>query len=103
MREIILHMVNTHEGLKGVDLALKVMGEINPVVFKYEDYLPILRELVRSGEVIELEYVLPDSGNTHYFPKHIYFPKGTEIVLDFTDVLKENRIHERRSSEDGGV
>lgn len=74
MRAIILNMVNVHQGIKGVDLALKVMGEINPVIFNIEEYWITLDSLIQSKEIMEVEYILPQ---LNYRVKSIYFPKGT--------------------------
>lgn len=78
MREIILRLVNSHQGMKNVELVLNVMGVIGPSVFDLHLFHEELNALVQEGEIIELEYVLP--GMLNHMVKSIYFPKGTELV-----------------------
>jgi hypothetical protein len=74
MKEIVLHMVNTHPAINNVELAMKVMSQVNPAIFDVEDYWKRLADLIKDGEIIELEYVLPIHD---YRIKSLYFPKGT--------------------------
>lgn len=96
MKEIILRMVNAHQGIKGVDLALKVMSEISPVIFVLQDYWTALTELLESDEVIEFEYALLDTPI-----RSIYFPKGT--TLGTPNVKSEGRILQWRDAEASSV
>lgn len=86
-REAIITSVNSHQGLKGVDLALHVMGIINPIMFKHAVYARQLDLLVTKGEIVELNYVLPQMD---YKIKSIYFPKGTEICTPFNNRSDDN-------------
>ncbi len=74
LKEIILRKVNNSTGIKAVELTLAVMSEINPLIFEAKTYISELDELVKNGEILELEYTLP---NMDYRIKSIYFPKGT--------------------------
>jgi hypothetical protein len=100
MREVILQMVNAHQGIKGVDLALKVMSEINPAVFNIEEYWEALFSLTISKEIVEVEYILPQ---LTYRVKSIYFPKGTEIYGNYIDFRKESGILKRRDAKANSV
>jgi len=73
-KEIIKTKIDHSTGIKGVELSLAVMDIVNPAVFKFEEYWKELTELVKTGEVMELEFVLPQ---IDYRTKSIYFPKGT--------------------------
>lgn len=75
-KEAILNIINTRQGVKSVNLALDVMSLTNPISFDDIPYQKELAELVKSGEIIELEYILPDMD---YRVKSIYFPKGTKF------------------------
>lgn len=97
MREVILRMINSHQGIKGVDLALKVMSEINPSVFKVEEYWDALNSLIGSKEIVEVEYTLPQLS---YRIKSIYFPKGTAVYGNFIDFTeKDDRNIKRCDAE----
>lgn len=102
MRDIILNMVNAHQGIKAVDLALKVMSEVNPVIFNIEEYWDALNSLIGSKEIVEIEYTLPQLS---YRLKSIYFPKGTAVYGNFIDFTKseECRDIERHNAEASGV
>lgn len=74
LREAILVSVNSHQGMKGVDLVLNVMGLVNCMKFTDVEYQQELESLLKNGEVVELEYILPQ---LNYRIKSMYFPKGT--------------------------
>lgn len=76
MREAILTTVNTRQGINGVHLVLNVMSIVGPMKLENDEYNQELEKLVESGEIVELEYVLPQMD---YRIKSIYFPKGTII------------------------
>jgi len=84
-REAILTTINTRNGVNGVDLVLKCMGIINPLTFINKDYIFILAELVALGEIVELEFILPQM---EYRLKSIYFPKGTKLYVNSHDQAK---------------
>jgi len=89
-------MVNAHQGIKGVDLALHVMSEVNPVIFDIQEYWDALNSLIGSKEIVEVEYTLPQLS---YRIKSIYFPKGTEVYGNYIDFTKEGGILKRRNAE----
>ena len=76
IREAILSAVDTHQGLKGVDLVVKVMGLINPTTVDHVEFQHQLQILVNNRELVELNYELP---KMDYRMKSIYFPKGTKL------------------------
>jgi hypothetical protein len=76
LREAILTTVNSHQGIKGVELVLNVMGMVGPVMFDDREYMLELSRLLDEGEIIEIEYALP---TMEYRLKSLYFPKGTRI------------------------
>ena len=85
MSDAIRHIVNTNQGVKGVELALKVMSLINPQKFQQEEFFRELNRLVAEGELVEIEYVLPIM---EYRIKSMYFPKGTKV-----EIKVQNRVN----------
>lgn len=77
LKEAILSTIKSIPGIKGVDLVLNVMGQINPTRFNDQEYFMALDELLKREEIVEVEYMLPDM---EYRIKSIYFPKGTRVV-----------------------
>jgi hypothetical protein len=79
--ENIVRMVETNQGLKAVDLSLKVMSEINPTKFEPMIFYDNLKNLVVAGEIIEVEYKLPpiECLGLDRRTKSMYFPKGTSF------------------------
>jgi hypothetical protein len=94
-REAILTTINTRNGVNGVDLVLKCMGIINPLTFSNKDYIFILAELVASGEIVELEFILP---SMDYRMKSIYFPKGTKLYVNSHDQAKTKDTNNAQSA-----
>jgi hypothetical protein len=74
--EIITRIVNSSQGIKGVDLSLKVMEEINPHKFSIEEYNKALDELTKTNQILEIEYILPQMD---YRIKSFFLPSGTEL------------------------
>jgi len=79
LKDVILELVNKGQGIKGPELATEVCVKcvekgINATI---EDYRPLLEQLVKDCEIVEIEYVLP---SMTYRTKSIFFPKGTEIL-----------------------
>ncbi len=87
-REIILRMVNANHGLNSVDLALKVMSEINPNVFSVQQFMEAVEDLELDGEIFELPYTTPETinGTERIRLNTIYLPKGTRICVPFITV-----------------
>ena len=78
-RKLILEFVNQNSGIKAVDLAMKVMGEINPVKFNSEEYHKTLENMVYLNQIIELEIILPNGLDR---VKSTYFPRGCQIRIN---------------------
>ena len=94
MKDIILEVVNRSSGIKAVDLALKVMEKVNPTVFDTEDFHKSFDTLIKDGEIIELEYIDPD---TDYRIKSILFKKGTAILNnEVSQIPRESQRDPRR-------
>lgn len=77
MTDLILKIVNDSSGIKAVELVLEVIGEDSLQNFNYYFYRQILKGLIDRGEILELEYILPQ---INYRTKSIFFPKGTKIA-----------------------
>ena len=77
MRTDILTTINTHNGVKGVELVLNVMGMRGIATFNDDEYMRELLQLVSDGEIIELEYSFAGKNKSIYFPKgtHFHVPK----------------------------
>ena len=89
--------VNSHQGLRGVELAMKMMEEVGPSRFNLKEYSQAIRELIKEGEIVELEYY----GLRSYAIKSIYFPKGT--TFGSLNAKQEGGNNERRDAETSGV
>lgn len=76
MRECILHFINTAEGIKGVDLAMRVMEKMNPLRFTSGQFYEELGKLAENGEILRMEYVLNDRKD---IVRSFYLPRGSEI------------------------
>jgi hypothetical protein len=83
LTEQIVNTVKLRAGIKAVDLVLAVMEFTNPVMLVQHEYESALAEAIASGEIIEVDYVLPEMD---YRTKSIYFPKGT--TFEFNIVRK---------------
>jgi len=80
MRETVLGIITTSEGISSVDLALKVMATIGPSKFEPDKFNLTLAQLVHGNQIIEVEFILP---RKEYTPtKAIYFPKGTRLGIN---------------------
>lgn len=77
IRKAILDIVRNSNGIKNVDLALKVLERSIPYLFESHLYGDCIQELVDEGEIMEIEYVLP---HMDYRTKSMYFPKGTKVI-----------------------
>jgi len=71
----IIDLVRFHEGIKAVDLTVKLATEFLDV--NSVEILEAIMALVIRGDIIELQYTLP---HMQYRVKSIYFPKGTEFI-----------------------
>jgi len=78
MRDIILKAINDSQGIKNVELSLKVLSIILPLEFNTDEFHEELSYLVEEGEILEIEYTLP---SMDYRIKSFYLPKGTSIHI----------------------
>lgn len=74
LRQTIVEIVQRKPGINGVNLVLDTMTAVNPVRFAEGTYQDTLQSLLDTGEIVEIEYVIPDMS---YRVKSLYFPKGT--------------------------
>lgn len=56
MEEIIISVINLHNGIRSTDLALAVMSQVNPQRFCTETYENTMRRLIEQGEIRTFEY-----------------------------------------------
>ena len=78
MRDIILRIVNSSQGVNGVKLVIEVMSEIGPTRLDHDEYIECLESLVKNREIVEVEYTLP---HMDFRVKSLYLPKGTTISI----------------------
>lgn len=85
MKDLILEKVKCHNGIKLSKLSLKVMDELLPKYFDLIEFHKVLEELIKIGEIKELDYQDP-------FPPYkvdrIYFLGGTKIAI-YTETISE--------------
>jgi hypothetical protein len=90
-RLIVKTIVNESTGIKAVELATQVAIKTSnhfPMQRTWDESSPshydiwedALTPLIKNGEIIELEYILP---GMDYRIKSIFFPRGT--ILKFKD------------------
>lgn len=79
IRKLIIATVEESNGIKATELATKVASQIYESGSALKDFeLPdFLEELVKSGDIAEVEAELPNDFRIRSF----YFPKGTKITL----------------------
>jgi hypothetical protein len=72
-------------GIKAVDLATRLAVQLseNNIDVPYDVWTDGLVPLITSGELIEIEYVVPD---VDYRIKSFLLPKGTQIYLKKKDL-----------------
>ena len=77
LKTLILKYTRLHNGSSAKDIALKVMGELNPTIFSTEEFHEAYEELILDKEIIRLEY------SDYYTPNEIstlLFIQGTKFV-----------------------
>jgi len=75
MKQLIINSINSHQGIKTVQLVMNIMSHIGPSSFNPYEFNNSLNELVRDKEVIEIIYYIPNDVR-----RSIYFPKGTKFI-----------------------
>jgi len=77
IEDLIIKVVESSQGIKAVDLTIKVISEIIPRDINNLDVLGVLQDLVLRGELVEIEYSLPQMS---YRTKSFFLPKGSKIL-----------------------
>ena len=64
MRDVIRKIVNENSGIKNVELVIKVAQSLieEDIEFEPRDLIIQIESLVKEGEIVELEFILPDMG-----------------------------------------
>lgn len=76
IKSIIKKTVNNNQGIKATELVLEVMHQSSDMnLDAYED---ALMELIKEGEIVEVEYTLPQMD---YRVKSWYLPKDTVVII----------------------
>ena len=73
MKEKVIELVNDFGPIKATELVVRLID------IQGTNITDILDELVKNGDIIEVEYTLPQMD---YRVKSLYFPKGTIIGVD---------------------
>jgi hypothetical protein len=73
LEESIIYVVDNFGPIKSNDLIVRIYEEYRDQI-ENPDIPQTINKLVRNGDIIEVEYVLPQM---EYRIKSIYFPKGT--------------------------
>jgi len=74
-QELIVKIIENHNGLKSSELSLGIMSLINPHRFENEDFLNALEGLIEDKIIVQFMYT-NKSGT-----KLMYFPKGTIFLI----------------------
>lgn len=81
LENLVLNLVNSNCGLKGVDLTTKVMStDLN---ISKNECLDKIFDMIQAGDLVEIEFVLPG----HYISKSFVLPKDTQI-----NIINKKRI-----------
>jgi len=78
IKDIISKVINAHRGIDASELVLEVMRQAAYVSFPNEEFDNALFELVKDGEIVEVEYTMP---SMDYRVKSWYLPKDTVVVI----------------------
>lgn len=73
MTAVILQAVSS--GIKATELTVQ-LAQHHP--YESERYMALVQQLIEYGEIIEVEYVLPDMP---YRSKSFYLPKGAKVTV----------------------
>lgn len=80
-KELLVYLVKEHNGLKGTQLGAEFAQAVHrdkmAEVPEGFDIAQALDELAKTGDLVELEYVVP---GMEYRVKSFYMPKGTMIT-----------------------
>lgn len=78
LREAIIQIVTDKQGCKATELAPLIAEGYPDLVCELDKVVETIESLVASGELVEVEYILPQMT---YRIKSMLFPKGTEVQL----------------------
>ncbi len=73
MTAIILQAISN--GIKATELAVQLASH---ALNDTDRYMAMVQKLIEQGEIVEIEYVLPDMP---YRAKSFYLPKGAKVVV----------------------
>lgn len=76
LKELMLELVQTNNGITDVSLSLKLMSSLNPTAFTTDEFLLALHQLLLPGELLSLRYHDPASNRA----KMLLFIKGTVFL-----------------------
>ncbi len=80
LRQVIKNLISIKQGVKAPELVVEVINTLiaegQTTSFDSEEYQAVINALVESGDVVEMEYILP---HMEYRVKSIFFPKGTKF------------------------
>ncbi len=77
LREAIINIVESKQGCKATEIAPLLAKSFPELIEELGEAINIVDDLIRHGELVEVEYILP---TMDYRVKSILFPKGTKIL-----------------------
>lgn len=81
MREAILRIIRTRRGAKGIDISLELMSEVGPCNLDEIKMYECLESLVKQGEIIEIDYILPPCVAGKLLRGVFYLPKNSIVLV----------------------
>lgn len=78
LKQAIIETITAKQGVKSTELVAILASEHPELLVMMGNLADILEELVHEGEIVEIEYSLP---NMRYRAKSWYLPKGTHVVV----------------------
>lgn len=79
VKKIVVEKITELQGVKATTLVTELPNEvIEWGSVRKNDILQVFEELVKDGEILEIEYVLP---SINYRTKSFYVPKDTKITI----------------------
>jgi hypothetical protein len=86
LREGIIGLVSSNQGMKGTDLAVRILAYVEPHLFNKKAFFTELQKLIDEGEIVEIEYCLE---SMDWRIKSFYLPKGTKVYVPVKDRVEE--------------
>lgn len=83
LKKLILKFIRLQNGISDVEIVLKIMSTIGPVMLNSDDYHAAYEELIRDGEIIVLEFTArdyPSRAKALHFTKETRFSNLLEVV-----------------------